>query len=162
MTTIHATLSAGLNEFIDRYRVTHGCQSSTEVIELALMLLQEQDLAANSENIPNWDVLDRIDSNNSPASSEDREPLTSLLPRDRSDNPQDLVTQKRSRMRRSGVTIVLIVFFGISLLAEFLLIGAGAFYPQANVTLIKDTLPLLVNSLTSLVTLALVFYFKNE
>jgi hypothetical protein len=162
MTTIHITLSTGLNEFIDRYRVTHGCQSSTEVIELALMLLQEQDLAANSEHAPIWDVHNRIDSNNSPASREEREPLTSLLPRDRSDNPQDSLTQKRSIVKRSGITIVLIVFFGVSLLAEFLLIGEGAFYPQANVTLIKDTLPLLINSLTSLVTLALVFDFKNE
>jgi hypothetical protein len=148
MTTIDVTLSAGLNEFIDRYRVTHGCQSSAEVIELALLLLQAQDLAANGEHTPICDASNLIDSNNLPVSSSDRS--------------KDLVIQKRSPVRRSGITIVLIVFFGISLLAEFLLIGAGAFYPQANVTLIKDTLPLLINSLTSLVTLALVFYFKTE
>ncbi len=71
------------------------------------------------------------------------------------------VAQKREGAR-SGIAVTLIVFFGVSLLAEFLLIGLGAFYPQANVALIKDTLPLLINSLTSILSLALAFYFKDK
>jgi hypothetical protein len=148
MTTIHVTLSAGLNEFIDRYRVTHGCQSATEVIELGLMLLQSQDLAANGERASICDVPDRIDSNNLAGSSSDR--------------PQESVIQQRSSVKRSGITIVLIVFFGVSLLAEFLLIGLGAFYPQANIALIKDTLPFLINSSTIVLCLALAFYVKDK
>jgi hypothetical protein len=74
---------------------------------------------------------------------------------------QDWVAQKREGAR-GGIAIALIVFFGVSLLAEFLLIGLGAFYPQANSALIKDTLPLLINSLTSIVSLALAFYFKEK
>ena len=64
--------------------------------------------------------------------------------------------------KHSGIAVTLIVFFGVSLLAEFLLIGLGAFYPQANVALIKDTLPLLINSLTSILSLALAFYFIDK
>ena len=71
------------------------------------------------------------------------------------------VAQKREGAR-SGIATTLIVFFGLSLLAEFILIGFGAFYPQANTALIKDTLPLLINSLTSIVSLALAFYFKDK
>jgi hypothetical protein len=74
---------------------------------------------------------------------------------------QDWVAQKREGAR-GGIAIALIVFFGVSLLAEFLLIGLGAFYPQSNSALIKDTLPLLINSLTSIVSLALAFYFKEK
>jgi hypothetical protein len=74
---------------------------------------------------------------------------------------QDWVTQKREGAR-NWIAITLIVFFGVSLLAEFLLIGLGAFYPQANSDLIKDTLPLLINSLTSILSLALAFYFKEK
>jgi hypothetical protein len=74
---------------------------------------------------------------------------------------QDWIAQKRERAR-GGIAITLIVFFGISLLAEFILIGLGAFYPQANTALIKDTLPLLINSLTAIVSLALAFYFSEK
>jgi hypothetical protein len=100
-------------------------------------------------------------------------PLTSIeiadkpTPRDVALQPQvkqeiqDWVAQKREGAR-GGIAIALIVFFGVSLLAEFLLIGIGAFYPQANSALIKDTLPLLINSLTSIVSLALAFYFKEK
>jgi Arc/MetJ-type ribon-helix-helix transcriptional regulator len=75
------------------------------------------------------------------------------------DRSADIPARKNGR---SGIAITLIVFFGVSLLAEFLLIGLGAFYPQANVELIKDTLPLLINSLTSVLSLALAFYFINK
>jgi hypothetical protein len=71
------------------------------------------------------------------------------------------VSRKREGAR-SGIATTLIVFFGVSLLAEFLLIGLGTFYPQANTALIKDTMPLLINSLTSIVSLALAFYFKER
>lgn len=71
------------------------------------------------------------------------------------------VSQKRAGAR-SGIAVTLIVFFGVSLLAEFLLIGLGTFYPQANIALIKDTLPLLINSLTSILCLTLAFYFKDR
>jgi hypothetical protein len=74
---------------------------------------------------------------------------------------QDWVTQKREG-DRGWIAITLIIFFGVSLLAEFSLIGLGAFYPQANSALIKDTLPLLINSLTSILSLALAFYFKDK
>ena len=74
---------------------------------------------------------------------------------------QDWVAQKRAGAR-GGIAITLLVFFGVSLLAEFLLIGLGAFYPQSNTALIKDTLPLLINSLTAIVSLALAFYFKEK
>jgi hypothetical protein len=74
---------------------------------------------------------------------------------------QDWVAQKREGAR-GWIAITLIVFFGASLLAEFSLIGLGAFYPQSNSALIKDTLPLLINSLTSIVSLALAFYFKEK
>lgn len=74
---------------------------------------------------------------------------------------QDWIAQKREGAR-GGIAITLIVFFGVSLLAEFSLIGLGAFYPQSNSDLIKDTLPLLINSLTSIVSLALAFYFKEK
>jgi hypothetical protein len=69
---------------------------------------------------------------------------------------------QRKGATKSGIAVTLIVFFGVSLLAEFLLIGFGAFYPQANVALIKDTLPLLINSLTAMLSLALAFYFKDK
>jgi Ribbon-helix-helix protein, copG family len=62
----------------------------------------------------------------------------------------------------NGIAITLIVFFGVSLLAEFLLIGLGAFYAQANSDLIKDTLPLLINSLTCILSLALALYFREK
>jgi hypothetical protein len=61
-----------------------------------------------------------------------------------------------------GITIAIIVFFGVSLLAEFLLIGLGTFYPQSNSDLIKAMLPLLINSLTAIVSLTLAFYFKEQ
>lgn len=61
-----------------------------------------------------------------------------------------------------GITIAIIVFFGVSLLAEFLLIGLGTFYPQSNSDLIKNMLPLLINSLTAIVSITLAFYFKEQ
>jgi hypothetical protein len=74
---------------------------------------------------------------------------------------QDWISPKKSGMH-GGIAITIIVFFGISLLAEFLLIGLGSFYPQSNGDLIKDTLPLMMNSLTAIVCLALSFYFKEK
>ncbi len=61
-----------------------------------------------------------------------------------------------------GIAIAIIVFFGVSLLAEFLLIGLGTFYPQSNSDLIKAMLPLLINSLTAIVSITLAFYFKEH
>jgi hypothetical protein len=74
---------------------------------------------------------------------------------------KDWIAQKREGSR-SGIAITVVAFFGASLLVEFLLIGLGSFYPQTNIALIKDTLPLLINSLTSIVTIVLVFYFKEK
>jgi hypothetical protein len=114
-----------------------------------------------------YDVPTQIDSNQLPASIEERTSVEIQLPRDvpaQAETRKDLeawVAQKREGAR-SGIATTLIVFFGLSLLAEFLLIGFGAFYPQANTALIKDTLPLLINSLTSIVSLALAFYFKDK
>jgi hypothetical protein len=114
-----------------------------------------------------YDVPTQIDSNQLPASIEERTSVAIQLPRDvpaQAETRKDLeawVAEKREGAR-SGIATTLIVFFGLSLLAEFLLIGFGAFYPQANTALIKDTLPLLINSLTSIVSLALAFYFKDK
>jgi hypothetical protein len=114
-----------------------------------------------------YDVPTQIDSDRLPASIEERTSVAIQLPRDvpaQAETRKDLeawVAQKREGAR-SGIATTLIVFFGLSLLAEFLLIGFGAFYPQANTALIKDTLPLLINSLTSIVSLALAFYFKDK
>jgi hypothetical protein len=74
---------------------------------------------------------------------------------------EDWIAQKREGSR-SGIAITVIVFFGIFLLVELLLIGLGTFYPPANLDLLKDTLPLLSSSLTSIVTIVLVFYFKEK
>ncbi len=99
--------------------------------------------------------------------TESSESIIVSLPRDVPAQPEtrqnleEWVSKKREAAR-GGIATTLIVFFGVSLLAEFLLIGLGAFYPQANTALIKDTLPLLVNSLTSIVSLALAFYFKDR
>jgi hypothetical protein len=114
-----------------------------------------------------YDVPTEIDSNELPASIEARESVAIQLPRDvpaKAETRKDVeawVAQKREGAR-SGIATTLIVFFGLSLLAEFILIGFGAFYPEANTALIKDTLPLLINSLTSIVSLALAFYFKEK
>jgi hypothetical protein len=67
---------------------------------------------------------------------------------------QDWIAQKREGSR-SGIAITVIVFFGVFLLVELILIGLGTFYPPANLDLIKDTLPLLSSSLTSIVTIAI-------
>ncbi len=74
---------------------------------------------------------------------------------------QDWITQKREGSR-SGIAITVIVFFGVFLLVELILIGLGTFYPPASLDLLKDTLPLLSSSLTSIVTIVLVFYFKEK
>jgi hypothetical protein len=74
---------------------------------------------------------------------------------------QDWIAQKREGSR-SGIAITVIVFFGVFLLIELIFIGLGTFYPPANLDLIKDTLPLLSNSLISIVTIVLVFYFKEK
>jgi hypothetical protein len=74
---------------------------------------------------------------------------------------QDWITQKRQGSR-SGIAITVIVFFGVFLLVELILIGLGTFYPPASLDLLKDTLPLLSSSLTSIVTIVLVFYFKEK
>jgi hypothetical protein len=101
------------------------------------------------------------------ASLRERASIDIQLPRDvppqaeTRKNLEAWVAEKREGAR-SGIAVTLIVFFGISLLAEFLLIGLGAFYPQSNTALIKDTLPLLINSLTSIVSLALAFYSKEK
>jgi Arc/MetJ-type ribon-helix-helix transcriptional regulator len=129
MTKIYVTLSENSVEFIDRYRVAHGCQSSDEVISKALVSLQEIELESEHQ-------ADAREDN-------------SIDPKVRSSG-------------HNGIAVTLIVFFGVSLLSVFLLIGLGAFYPQANVILIKDTLPLVINSLTSILSLALAFYCINK
>jgi hypothetical protein len=117
-----------------------------------------------------YDVPTQIDSERLPSVIsviDERESVEIQLPRDvpaQAETRKELeawVAQKREGAR-SGIATTLIVFFGLSLLAEFLLIGLGAFYPQANTALIKDTLLLLINSLTSIVSLALAFYFKDK
>lgn len=74
---------------------------------------------------------------------------------------QDWAAQKRDGSR-SGIVITIVVFFGVFLLIELLLIGLGTFYPPANLDLIKDTLPLLSSYLTSILTIVLIFYFKEK
>ncbi|NEP58209.1 MAG: CopG family transcriptional regulator [Symploca sp. SIO2G7] len=54
-------LPSSLVKFIEGYRVTKGCQSSSQVIEVALELLREQELEkayikASQEIDTAWDV----------------------------------------------------------------------------------------------------------
>lgn len=113
------------------------------------------------------DVPARLKSSELTAAVGDRESIEIQLPRDvppQAETRKDLAAwiAPHRAGARSGIAITLIVFFGVSLLAEFLLIGLGAFYPQSNTALIKDTLPLLINSLTSILSLTLALYFKEK
>ncbi|MEH2411678.1 CopG family transcriptional regulator [Nostoc sp.] len=55
------SLPASLIEFIENYKVTKGCKSRSQVIELALELLRYQELEqaysqASAEVDPDWDL----------------------------------------------------------------------------------------------------------
>lgn len=55
------SLPTSLVKFIESYKITKGCQSPSQVIELALELLQNQDLEesyrqASSEIDSAWDI----------------------------------------------------------------------------------------------------------
>jgi len=58
---ISISLPTSLVQFIESYKIAKGCQSPSQVIELALELLQNQDLEeayrqASSEIDPAWDI----------------------------------------------------------------------------------------------------------
>ncbi|MCF2151001.1 CopG family transcriptional regulator [Desmonostoc muscorum LEGE 12446] len=55
------SLPASLMQFIENYKVTKGCKSRSQVIELALELLRYQELEqayrqASAEVDPDWDL----------------------------------------------------------------------------------------------------------
>ncbi|OCQ99745.1 CopG family transcriptional regulator [Oscillatoriales cyanobacterium USR001] len=58
---ISISLPTSLVQFIETYKITKGCQSPSQVIEVALKLLQNQELEsayrqASSEIDPAWDI----------------------------------------------------------------------------------------------------------
>ncbi len=58
---ISISLPASLVQFIENYKVTHQCKSRSQVIELALEVLRNQELeeayrAASAEVDSDWDV----------------------------------------------------------------------------------------------------------
>mgnify|MGYP005863545835 CR=1 FL=1 len=55
------SLPASLVQFVESYKVTHACKSRSQVIEMALQLLRQQELeaayrAASTEVDDDWDV----------------------------------------------------------------------------------------------------------
>ncbi|MEH2372352.1 ribbon-helix-helix domain-containing protein [Nostoc sp.] len=55
------SLPASLMEFIENYKISRGCKSRSQVIELALELLRYQELEqayrqASAEVDPDWDL----------------------------------------------------------------------------------------------------------
>jgi hypothetical protein len=144
-----------------------SASSSADIIEIEVS--GSIDLANYFSEVPFSELPDNSDSNvigsiEAVKITDDQRPIVRedvpLQPQVKQEI-QDWVAQRREGAR-GGIAITLIIFFGVSLLAEFSLIGLGAFYPQANSALIKDTLPLLINSLTSILSLALAFYFKDK
>lgn len=58
---LSVSLPAPLVRFIENYQVTHQCKSRSQVIEVALQRLREQELEsayreANQEVDPDWDL----------------------------------------------------------------------------------------------------------
>lgn len=59
--TISISLSRSLTQFIESYKIAKGCESDSQVIEVALKLLRRLELEsayleASLENDPDWDV----------------------------------------------------------------------------------------------------------
>jgi antitoxin ParD1/3/4 len=59
--TISISLSRSLAQFIESYKIAKGCESDSQVIEVALKLLRRLELEsayreASLENDPDWDV----------------------------------------------------------------------------------------------------------
>ncbi|MBE9049706.1 CopG family transcriptional regulator [Nostocales cyanobacterium LEGE 11386] len=55
------SLSASLVQFVESYKVTKGCKSRSQVIEMALQLLRKQELEeayreASAEINKDWDI----------------------------------------------------------------------------------------------------------
>lgn len=58
---LSVSLPATLVRFIENYKITHQCKSRSQVIEVALQRLREQELEsayreANQEIDPDWDL----------------------------------------------------------------------------------------------------------
>lgn len=58
---LSVSLPAPLVRFIENYKITHQCKSRSQVIEVALQRLREQELEsayreANQEIDPDWDL----------------------------------------------------------------------------------------------------------
>lgn len=58
---LSVSLPAPLVRFIENYKITHQCKSRSQVIEVALQRLREQELEsayreANQEVDPDWDL----------------------------------------------------------------------------------------------------------
>lgn len=58
---LSVSLPAILVRFVENYQATHQCKSRSQVVEVALQLLREQELEsayreANQEIDPNWEM----------------------------------------------------------------------------------------------------------
>jgi antitoxin ParD1/3/4 len=58
---ISISLPTSLMQFVENYKISKGCKSRSQVIELALNLLLNQELEqayreASAENDPNWEI----------------------------------------------------------------------------------------------------------
>lgn len=58
---ISISLPTYLMQFVENYKMSKGCKSRSQVIELALYLLRNQELEqayreASAENDPNWEI----------------------------------------------------------------------------------------------------------
>ncbi|PPJ63972.1 ribbon-helix-helix domain-containing protein [Cuspidothrix issatschenkoi] len=58
---ISISLPTSLMQFVENYKMNKGCKSRSQVIELALYLLRNQELEqayreASAENDPNWEI----------------------------------------------------------------------------------------------------------
>jgi antitoxin ParD1/3/4 len=58
---ISISLPTSLMQFVEKYKISKGCKSRSQVIELALNLLLNQELEqayreASAENDPSWEI----------------------------------------------------------------------------------------------------------
>ncbi|MCM0594157.1 MAG: CopG family transcriptional regulator [Gloeotrichia echinulata IR180] len=58
---ISISLPTSLMQFVENYKISKGCKSRSQVIELALDLLRNQELEqayreASAQNDPNWEI----------------------------------------------------------------------------------------------------------
>jgi hypothetical protein len=69
---------------------------------------------------------------------------------------------KQHETTRTRLAMWIVKMFGSSLLATFLLVGVATFNPTVDKTLIKDMVPLVITSQSTLMATALGFYFGTK